>query len=110
MSVQSTSMAPRFWIALSRLTTTLRLDMATAPRARLAETTIGSISGVRPTATAMPKSSAWFQSPLVTPLMTKTMGTITSMKRISRKLTLRTPVSKLVSGRSPTREPAIEPK
>lgn len=40
----------------------------------------------------------------------KTTGTITSMKRISRKLTLRTPVSKLVCGRSPTSEPAIEPK
>lgn len=110
MSVQSTSMAPRFWIALSRLTTTFRLDMATAPRARLAETTIGSISGVKPTATATAKRKASSQSPLVRPLTANTTGTMTSMKRISRKLTLRTPLSKLVCGRSPTSEPAIEPK
>ena len=99
LSVQSTSMAPKFCTELSRFTTTLRLAMATAPRARLAETIIGSISGVSPTATASAKVSADIQSPLLTPLSIKTMGTITSMKRISSLVTLFTPRSKLVSMR-----------
>ncbi len=97
-------------MAFRRLTTTLRFAMATAPRARLVVTTIGSISGVRPTATATAKVTASAQSPLVRPLTANTSGTITSMKRISRKLTFFTPASKLVSGRSPVSEPAIDPK
>src|SRR5260370_680448 len=51
LSVQSTSIAPKLWMALRRFTTTFRLAMAIAPFARLALTSIGSISGVRPTAT-----------------------------------------------------------
>ena len=46
-------MAPRFWIALRCFTMTFFRDMATAPLARLADTIMGSISGVRPTATDM---------------------------------------------------------
>ncbi len=110
LSVQSTSMAPKFWIALRRLTTTLRRDIATAPLARLALTIIGSISGVRPTATARANMNASVQSPLVKPLISSTIGTITSMKRISSQLTLFTPRSKAVCAREPTMERASEPK
>ncbi|KWV86257.1 hypothetical protein PFLmoz3_04229 [Pseudomonas fluorescens] len=110
LSVHSTSIEPKFWIALRRLTTTLRLAMAVAPLARLALTIIGSISGVRPTATARANRKASPQSPLEKPLRKNTMGTITSMKRISSQLTLFTPRSKAVCTREPTIALAREPK
>src|SRR4029078_6298440 len=50
---------------------TLRRDIASAPLARLTVTIMGSISGVRPTATATANNSASSQLPLVRPLMTK---------------------------------------
>ena len=81
LSVQSTSIAPRFWIALRRLTMTFFLDIAIAPFDRQTVTIIGSISGVSPTATATAKKKASPQSPFVSPLIRNTSGTITSMKR-----------------------------
>ena len=77
LSVQSTSMAPRFWIASRCLTMTCLRLIATAPLDRHTVTIIGSISGVRPTATATAKKNACPQLPLVSPLMTNTNGTIT---------------------------------
>src|SRR5579871_6308605 len=47
LSVQSTSIAPKFWIEFSRLTITFFRDMASAPFERHTDTIIGSISGVR---------------------------------------------------------------
>ena len=92
LSVQRTSIAPRFWIELSRLTITFFRDMPMAPRDRQTVTIIGSISGVMPTATAIAKKNASFQSsrvlPLVSPLITKTNGTMTSMKRIISQVNL----------------------
>jgi len=61
---------------------TLARDMSIAPFARFTVTIMGSISGVRPTATATANSSASSQSCLVKPLMRKTMGTMTMMTRI----------------------------
>ena len=58
LSVQRTSMAPKFWIALSRLTMTRFRAMASAPLERQTVTIIGSISGVSPTATARAKKNA----------------------------------------------------
>ena len=75
-------MPPKFWMALSRLTITFLRLMASAPLERQTETIMGSISGVRPTATAIAKKKALFQSCLVNPLMRKTSGTITAMSRI----------------------------
>ena len=97
-------------LALRRFTTTLRLAMAIAPFARLALTSIGSISGVRPTATETANRNACSQSPLVKPLITKTTGTMMSMKRMSTQLTLLTPRSKLVGARLPTIAFASDPK
>jgi hypothetical protein len=54
--------------------------MAIAPFDRHTATIMGSISGVIPTATAIAKKNAPAQSPLVSPLMTNTSGTITRMK------------------------------
>ena len=51
LSVQRMSIAPRFWIELSRLTMTFFFDIAMAPLERFTVTIIGSISGVSPTAT-----------------------------------------------------------
>jgi hypothetical protein len=48
------------------------LDSAKAPRARLALTTVGNISGTRPTATETLNSAAEAQSPVTLPLMHKT--------------------------------------
>ena len=48
LSVQSTSIAPKFWMACRCFTMVFCCAMAMAPRARLAFTIIGSISGVRP--------------------------------------------------------------
>jgi len=84
--------------------------MAIAPFARLALTSMGSISGVRPTATETANRKAWSQSPLVKPLITKTTGTMISMNRMSTQVTLLTPRSKLVGGRRPTIALANDPK
>ena len=46
LSVHSTSIAPRSWIAASRFTTTLRAAMRTAPRDSVTVMIIGSSSGV----------------------------------------------------------------
>ena len=59
---------------------------------------MGSISGVRPTATEMANSSASIQLPLVKPFSSSTIGTITAMNRISSRLTLPMPLSKAVLG------------
>ena len=63
LSVQSTSIAPRFWMALIRLTMTFFFAIAIAPLERQTVTIIGSISGVRPTATASAKKNASCHSP-----------------------------------------------
>ncbi len=72
--------------------------MATAPFARQVDTIIGSISGVRPTAIEMAKSAADIQLPFVNPLIKNTMGTMTSIKRMSTHEIELIPFSKLVSG------------
>ena len=87
-------MAPKFWIASSRLTTTFLRDNNTAPLARVLVTIIGSISGVNPTATDSANRKACSQSPLVIPLSNRTMGTMTAAKRMSSQLTLLTPAWK----------------
>ncbi|MNI83862.1 hypothetical protein D3C73_1407110 [compost metagenome] len=63
-------------------------------------TIIGSISGVRPTATDSANRNASVQSPLVQPLTSRTNGTITRAKRISSQLTLLTPAWNAVGARS----------
>ncbi len=78
--------------------------------ARFAVTISGSISGVRPTATDNANRNACSQSCLSRPLIRKTIGTITAMKRISSQLTLFTPRSKLVCTRWPTMVRASEPR
>ena len=89
---------------------TFFFDIASAPFDRQTETIIGSISGVRPTATAMEKKKASRQLCLVSPLMRKTSGTITIMKRIISHVNCCTPLSKLVCSGSPTMLPAMLPK
>jgi hypothetical protein len=77
---------------------------------RQTDTIMGSISGVRPTATAREKKKASCQLCLVRPLSRKTDGTITAMKRIISQVNCRTPRSKLVSTAWPARLLAIWPK
>ena len=73
-------------------------DIVSAPLARFSVTIIGSISGVRPTATESENSRASVQLPLVKPTTRKTTLTMTTMKRIMSQVNPRTPRSKLVWG------------
>ena len=90
-------MAPKFWMELRRLTMTFLRAINKAPLDRQTETIMGSISGVNPTATDNAKKNACFQSCLSRPLMRKTNGTITAMKRSISQVNLLIPLSKLVS-------------
>ena len=103
-------MPPKFWIELSRLTITRLRLMASAPFARQTETIIGSISGVRPTATARAKKKAPFQSCLVNPFMRKTNGTMTAINCIISQVKRFRPASKLVGTRTPVIDPAMLPR
>ena len=58
LSEQRTSMAPKFWMAVTSLTMTLFLDMSMAPLARFAETMVASISGMSPMARVSEKLTA----------------------------------------------------
>ena len=98
LSVQRMSTEPRFWMAFRFLMMTFWRLISKAPLAREVVTIMGSISGVRPTATEMANSSASIQLPLVKPFSSSTIGTITAMNRISSRLTLPMPLSKAVLG------------
>ena len=91
-------MDPRFWIAFRLLITTFFLLMATAPLAREVVTIIGSISGVRPTATDIANNTACIQLPFVKPFTKSTTGTMISINRIRIQETALTPFSKVVFG------------
>src|SRR5271155_1339574 len=96
-------------MALRRLTITFLRLIASAPFERQTETIMGSISGVRPTATASAKKKALFQSCLVKPLIRKTRGTITAMSLIMSQVKRLRPWSQLGGGGSAGIEPAILP-
>jgi hypothetical protein len=89
---------------------TFFLDRTIAPFERQTVTIIGSISGVMPTATAIAKKNASFQSPLVIPLMRKTRGTITPMNRSMSQVNWDTPLSKAVWGCWAETALAMEPR
>ena len=55
LSEHRTSMAPKFWMAVTSLTMTFFFDMSMEPLARLAETMVASISGIRPMASVRAK-------------------------------------------------------
>ena len=95
LSVQRTSIAPKFWIEWSRLTITFLRDMAMAPFERHTETIIGSISGVKPTATAKAKKNDSLQG-FVKLLMRNTSGDMIAISVIISHVNLSTPRSKLV--------------
>src|SRR5713101_5358401 len=95
---------------LRRLTMTFFLDMEIAPLERQTETIIGSISGGRPTATAIAKKNACQKSCLVNQLINKTKGTITNMKRIMSQVKRLIPLSKAVSTGWPAMLLAMLPK
>ena len=103
-------MAPKFWMELRRLTMTFLRDIASAPLERLTVTIMGSISGVRPTATDEAEEKASTQLRLVRPMMKKTTTTMTTMKRIMSQVKALTPLSKLVSTRWLESFSEMEPK
>ena len=100
LSVHSTSIAPKFCIASSRLTITFLRDSTTAPFASVDVTIIGSISGVRPIATEIANRKASSQSCLRKPFSSSTIGVITIMKRTSSQLTWLMPAWNAVGRRS----------
>ena len=87
LSVQNTSISPKVWMELRRLTMVCLRDMFTAPLARDEVMMTGSISGMMPTAMVMPNIRDSSQLPLVRKLAMKMTGTMTTMKLISRRLT-----------------------
>ena len=95
LSVHNTSIAPKFWMAFKFLITVPFLAITLAPLTKFVVTIIGSISGVRPTATDSPKRKASSQSPFVSPLMTITAGAINDINLISSMDVLWMPNSKL---------------
>ncbi len=80
-------------MALSRFTMTFFRDMLMAPFERQTVTIIGSISGVRPTATARAKKKASLGSPLVAQLMAKTNGAMIDKSTIISQVKRVTPRS-----------------
>ena len=110
LSVHKMSMAPRFWMADSFLTITFSLASFCAPLARFELTIIGSISGVKPTATAMAKKKALLTSCLVMTLRMKTMGNKMAIIFKRRALTRFRPISKAVSALLPVALFAMSPK
>ena len=110
LSVHRISIAPKFCIEFRFFTIVFFLLIDTAPFARQLVTIIGSISGVNPTATDMANKNADIQLPFVTPLITNTKGTITSINLISTHETALTPFVKFVSTDSPDIAKVIEPK
>src|SRR5438309_8892779 len=94
----------------SRLTMTFLRDIDKAPLERQTETIMGSISGVKPTATAIAKKNACQKSCLVNQLINKTKGTITNMKRIMSQVKRLIPLSKAVSTGWPAMLFAMLPK
>ena len=96
LSVQSTSTAPKFWIELIFLITVPFFAILEAPLTRLVVTIIGSISGVNPTATDKPNRKASIQSPLVSPLITMTVGAMIAINLIKMNEVFLIPNSKFV--------------
>ena len=82
LSIQSTSMLPKLCMALISLIMVCFLLIARLPLARQAVITIGSISGIRPTATDRAKAKDSIHFPSVIPSNINTMGTNIAMKRI----------------------------
>ena len=82
LSIQSTSMLPKLCMAFRSLMVVCFLPIARLPFARQAVMTMGSISGISPTATdsANAKDSSHF--PPVIPNIRNTMGTRTAINRI----------------------------
>ena len=97
-------------MASMRLTMTFFLPIATAPFDRHTVTIMGSISGVSPTATASAKKKAWVQLPFVTPLMTKTSGTITARNRSISHVKREMPRSNAVFGAGSVMASAMPPR
>ena len=81
LSMQSTSILPKPCMALMSLIIVCFLLMARLPLARQAVMTIGSISGISPTATDRAKAKDSSHFPPVIPRITNTIGTSTAMKR-----------------------------
>ena len=84
LSVHSTVIAPRSWIAARRLTITFLRDIRTAPRERVTVVIIGSSSGVRPTARATENISDWISGRPNATLAASTPTTSTPVARATR--------------------------
>ena len=85
------------------------LAISREPLTKLVVTIMGNISGVKPTAVAIANINASTQSPFVNPLIRKTVGVMTNIKRISTHVVLLIPVSKLVCCCSSPLSEAIRP-
>ena len=102
-------MLPRSSIADSRFTTTRLAAMRRAPCASVTDMTIGSNSGVRPTARATANMNDSSQGRPSNALASSANSTSSSVMRMIRKPKRRTPTSKEVGGGVVSSSPAIAP-
>ena len=98
LSVHSTFMAPRSWIAKRRFTITFRLDSSIADRASVTVTIIGSSSGVSPTASASANISDSSTGRWNEMFTTRTNSTINTVSRMISMPKRRMPTAKAVAG------------
>ena len=96
-------------MAARRLTITFLSAMRRAPRERVTEITIGSSSGVSPTASATANRNDSRSGRCLKVLTRMTNSTISTAMRRMRKPKLRVPVSKAVGGGWRLRDAPISP-
>ena len=98
LSVHRTSMLPRSCTAASRLTITRSPAIRSAPRASVMDTTIGSSSGVSPTASATANRNDWSHGRWNRAFTSSTNSTMRIASRRMRSPKLRIPISNAVAG------------
>ncbi len=100
LSVHSTSIEPRFWMAGRRFTMTCWRDMRSAPCASVTDTIIGRSSGVSPTASAIANRNDSSRGLCVAVLTSSTKSTISTVTRMINRPNWRRPISDAVGGGS----------
>ena len=94
LSVHNTSIEPRSWIAVWRLTMICCAAMRMAPRDKVTDTTMGSSSGVRPTASATANKKDSSKGRCSRPLTSTTNMTSSTVSRMMSMPKRRMPSSK----------------
>ena len=109
LSLHSTSIAPRSWIADRRFTITDLRDRRIAPCASVTDTTIGSSSGVSPTASAKANRKDCSKGRCISRLASSTNSTSSTVSRTIMRPKPRMPTANAVGGGGCCNAWAMEP-